>query len=95
MEKLYKSTKDRKLEGVLGGLSENMNLDSSLVRVAFVLLTMFCVGVPGIVLYIILAMFLPKDIDLEKEDEKEDESKSDVILEKEEVKEEKSEFYLW
>ena len=35
--KLYKSSTDKKIFGVAGGLAEYFNIDSSLMRIAFVI----------------------------------------------------------
>jgi len=61
MKQLYKSTKDKKLEGVCGGLAEYFNMDSTVVRVAFAALVLFTGLFPGVVLYIVLAVIMPKD----------------------------------
>ncbi len=39
MKKLYKSTTDRMVCGVCGGIAEYFNVDSSLIRLAWVLFT--------------------------------------------------------
>jgi phage shock protein C len=60
MEKrLYRSTTDRKLNGVCGGIAEYLGVDSTLVRAAFLLLTL--AGGPGFFLYIILWMIMPEN----------------------------------
>lgn len=58
-KKLTKST-DKKLAGVCAGLAEYFNLDATLVRVLYAALTIFSVGFPGIVLYIILMLIMPE-----------------------------------
>ncbi|KOO37162.1 PspC domain-containing protein [Priestia koreensis] len=44
MRKLYRSQTDRKLAGVLGGIAEYTGIDSSLLRILFVLGILFSVG---------------------------------------------------
>lgn len=56
-KKLFRSTRDRRLAGVCGGLAEYLNMDSTLVRVLFVLFA-FMVG-SGILVYLILALIMP------------------------------------
>ncbi|WP_223702637.1 PspC domain-containing protein [Sutcliffiella deserti] len=65
MKKLYKSTQDRQLSGVIGGLSEMFKIDVSLLRI-LTALSFFFTG--GIVLwiYIIAAFVLPTDKQLSK-----------------------------
>lgn len=65
MQGLYKSTKDKKVDGVLGGLAEYFKVDSSLVRILFVLFTIFFAGFPGVIIYFVFAMLLPTDVELE------------------------------
>lgn len=48
------------LFGVCGGLADYMNMDSTVVRVIFVLITLFGVGSP-ILIYLILAIIMPSD----------------------------------
>ena len=54
MKKLTKSATDRQLSGVLGGISEYFGIDSTIVRVIFLILVFAGVGSP-VLLYIILA----------------------------------------
>ncbi|MCL5784948.1 MAG: PspC domain-containing protein [Patescibacteria group bacterium] len=59
-KKLYRSDKDKVLAGVFGGLSEYLNFDATILRLAWVLITAFTGFVPGIVVYIIAAAIIPK-----------------------------------
>lgn len=61
-KRLYKSTKNKMIEGVCGGIAEYFNMDPSLVRILTVILAI-CWG-SGIILYIVCACIFPKDIDL-------------------------------
>ena len=56
-KRLYRSTTDRKIWGVCGGLGEYFGTDPVLMRVVFVVLV-FATGL-GILLYIILALVTP------------------------------------
>lgn len=60
MKRLYLSTKDKKWAGVCGGLAEYFDLDPSLVRIAWVVMTIVTGVVPGIVGYLITAIVVPK-----------------------------------
>lgn len=51
------------IEGVCGGLAKYLNLDPTVVRVLYALITVFSVGIPGLVAYIILAVIMPVDPD--------------------------------
>lgn len=58
---LYRSTTDRKIKGVCGGLAERFGWDVSLVRIGFVLATIFLgVQVSGVFFfsYLIAALVL-------------------------------------
>lgn len=57
MRKLYRSQTDKKLCGVCGGVAEYFNIDSTIVRLGWALLSIF-VGA-GILAYIIAALVMP------------------------------------
>lgn len=57
LKHLKRSETDKILFGVCGGLGEYFELDSTVFRIIFVLLTLF--GGLGLVLYIILALLVP------------------------------------
>ncbi len=56
-KKIYKSG-DRKLCGVCGGIAEYFNMDPTIVRLIFVILTFWIGG--GIISYIVCAMMFPE-----------------------------------
>ena len=56
-KKLYKSLTDKKICGVCAGFAEYLNLDVTLVRVAWAVITLFA-GV-GLLAYIIAALVMP------------------------------------
>ncbi len=58
-KKLYKSKEDRKLCGVCGGLAEYFGIDSTIVRLVWVLLVLFA-GC-GILAYIVAALVMPDE----------------------------------
>ena len=58
MKKLYKSSTDRKVAGVCGGIAEYLGVDSTLVRLVTVLL-MLCAG-SGLLAYIAAAVIMPE-----------------------------------
>ena len=57
-KRLYKSAIDKKLCGVCGGLAEYFDIDSTIVRLAWVLFT--ALGGSGIIAYIIAALVMPE-----------------------------------
>ena len=58
-KKIYRSETDKMLAGVAGGLGEYFEVDSTLIRIIFVLLTIF--GGSGILIYIILWILVPSE----------------------------------
>ena len=58
-KRLYRRRKGRKLLGVIGGLADFFGLDPSLVRIAYLVITFFTLGIPGIVLYMTIAFVVP------------------------------------
>ncbi|SDH85267.1 PspC domain-containing protein [Alteribacillus bidgolensis] len=60
MKKLYRSTQEKQLAGVLGGVSELYNIDVSILRIIIVLSGFFTGGIVWLI-YIIAAMVIPTD----------------------------------
>ncbi len=57
--RLHRSGTDRMCCGVCGGIAEYLEVDPSLVRLAFVVATLW--GGVGLLLYVVLAIILPVD----------------------------------
>ena len=57
--KLYRS-RDRILGGVLSGFAEHINADKKLVRLIYVLISIFSAGFPGALVYIIFWVITPE-----------------------------------
>lgn len=58
-KRLFKSSTDKQVMGVCGGLGEYLNLDPTILRVLF--LVLFFMGSVGFWFYIILGLVLPYD----------------------------------
>lgn len=58
VKKLYRSTDNRIVAGVCGGLGEYFDVDPTLVRVVYLILSFFTVFV-GLLLYICLIFVIP------------------------------------
>ena len=58
-KRLYKSNKDKMVDGVCGGLAEYFGVDPTLIRLAWVLLC--AMGGSGVVAYIVAAIVIPRD----------------------------------
>ena len=60
-KRMYRSRSDRKLMGVLGGVAGYLGLDPSLVRIVYLIVTILTGFVPGIFLYLVMALVVPKE----------------------------------
>lgn len=60
VKKLYRSTSDKMIMGVCGGLGDYFEIDSTLVRIGWVLMT-FITGIfPGVFAYFIIGIIIPE-----------------------------------
>lgn len=62
-KRLYRSTDQRMIYGVCGGIGEFFDVDPNIIRVIFALLLLF--GGSGILLYVALAIILPDESKLD------------------------------
>jgi len=60
IKKLTKSNSDRRISGICGGLAEFFGIDSTIVRVLFVLLALF--GGSGFIIYLAMCLLVPEKI---------------------------------
>ncbi len=58
MKKLYRSSNQRIIAGVCGGIAEYFNIDPTLVRLIFVIVSLL--GGSGILAYLIAALIIPE-----------------------------------
>lgn len=58
-KKLYKSSKNKMIDGVCAGVAEYFNIDPTLVRLGLVLFS--AMGGAGILAYIIMAIVMPRN----------------------------------
>ena len=56
--RLHKSTKDKKVAGVCGGIAEYLNTDPTIIRLVFALMVLG--WGTGVLAYIVLALVLPE-----------------------------------
>lgn len=59
-KKLYRSLSNRMICGVCGGIGEYFNIDPTLIRLLWVLLSMGSCGT-GLLIYIISAVIIPEN----------------------------------
>ena len=61
-KRLYKKEEGKKLAGVCGGIAEYLNMDPTLIRLAWAL---FCLaGGSGLLIYIVAAFVMPDESDV-------------------------------
>lgn len=58
-KKLYRSAHDKKLAGVCAGLAKYLNIDVTVIRVVWAILSLF--AFVGIVAYIVCALLIPEE----------------------------------
>ena len=61
IKKLYRSKSDKMLSGVCGGLASYLGIDSTLVRLATMLIILFSGVFPGLIIYILAAIIIPEE----------------------------------
>jgi len=54
-----KRSNNKMIAGVCGGLAEWLGWDATIVRIAYVLISIFSAAFPGILVYIILWLVMP------------------------------------
>ncbi|MCM3088330.1 PspC domain-containing protein [Bhargavaea ginsengi] len=64
MRRFYRSTREKQLSGVLGGLSERYGIDVSILRIVTVLSGFFTSGITWLI-YLIAAIVMPTDKQLD------------------------------
>jgi phage shock protein C len=57
--RLTRSNKHKMIAGVCGGLAEYFGMDPTLMRVAYVLISIVSAAFPGLIAYIILMFVMP------------------------------------
>jgi len=57
---LRRSRSHRMIAGVVGGLADYFELDPTLARIIYVLVSIFSAAFPGILVYIILWILIPQ-----------------------------------
>ena len=59
-KRLTKSLSDRKLFGICGGIAQYLDVDSTFIRVIYVVLSFCTAIIPSIILYIVLNFIIPE-----------------------------------
>jgi phage shock protein C len=58
--RLMRSATDKKLAGICGGLGEYFEMDSTLVRLIWVLVVVFTGIFPGVIVYLVAWLIMPE-----------------------------------
>ena len=58
---LRRSSNDRVIAGVCGGLAAWLGWDSTIVRVLYALFSLFSAAFPGMIVYLVLWIVMPED----------------------------------
>lgn len=58
-KKLYRSATERKLAGVCGGIAKYLNMDPTVIRVLWAIVSLF--AFIGVVAYIVCAFIIPEE----------------------------------
>lgn len=60
LNKLHRSRNHRMIAGVMGGVAEYFGWSPNLTRILFVIISSASAAVPGILIYLILWLIMPK-----------------------------------
>ncbi len=60
MKKLYRSETNKVFSGMIGGLGEYVEVDPTVFRLVWIVITVFTGLLPGIVAYLIAALIVPR-----------------------------------
>lgn len=58
---LRRSRANRMIAGVIGGLAEYFQLDATLLRVLYVIVSIVSAAFPGIIVYLVLWLVIPNE----------------------------------
>lgn len=57
---LYRSTRHNMIAGVMGGIAERFGWNPTLLRIIFVVVSVMSAAFPGILVYLVLWLLIPK-----------------------------------
>jgi len=60
MKRLMRSNRHKMIAGVCGGIADYFNMDPTIVRILYVIVSIVSVAFPGILAYIIMWIIIPK-----------------------------------
>jgi len=60
-EKRLTRSKDKMVAGVCAGIANYLNIDPTIVRILYVVLSIASIGFPGLIAYLILWAIIPEE----------------------------------
>lgn len=63
MKKLYRSKTERNISGVCGGIAVYFNVDPTIIRLAWAIISLMSASIPGILIYVICSIVIPEEPD--------------------------------
>lgn len=61
VQKRLTRSKDKMVAGVLAGIADYLNMDPTIVRVLYVVLSIASIGFPGLIAYLIMWVIIPEE----------------------------------
>ncbi|MGG3571541.1 PspC domain-containing protein [Bacillus gobiensis] len=61
MKKWFRSTTDKKIAGVIGGLAQYLNIDATLLRIITVIMAIITTVIPFLIIYLICIYVVPEE----------------------------------
>lgn len=58
-KKLKRSRKNKMIAGIIGGMAERYEMDATVLRIIYVLVSLFSAAFPGILVHLILWVIIP------------------------------------
>lgn len=66
MKRLHRSTRDRKIAGILGGLGEVLDVDPTILRIGCIFLALITAVFPFVITYLFAWWLIPEDRELQR-----------------------------
>ncbi len=60
-KRLVRSRAQRMLAGVCGGIAEYLDVDPTVVRVLYIIISVLSAAFPGLIIYLILVFVMPSE----------------------------------
>ncbi len=57
---LYRSNRSNMIAGVMGGIAERFGWNANLLRIVFIIISLLSAAFPGILVYLVLWLVMPK-----------------------------------